>query len=74
MPVPTPFLGDGSLATSDFSSAIASAFGGNPVLQCESHKLTNVVLCLDKSLLPMSCPSNLDDATCGSSFYFPAAQ
>ena len=61
-----------TIQTSDFEGAIQSAFGGKPFLDCSSHKLTGVGLCVDKNLAPQDCPSNLA-STCGSDFEFPAA-
>jgi ribonuclease I len=62
---------DSTLATSDVQAALANAFG-QASLQCTGGQLAGVGLCLDKSLAPMDCPSNVEQ-TCGDSFVFPAA-
>ena len=65
--------GSDTLNSANFIDTIKGGFGGAPIIQCSSHKLTVVGLCFDKNLSPQDCPSTLK-STCGSDFEFPAAQ
>ncbi len=65
--------GSGTVSKSSFDAAIKSGFGGTPFTDCSSGQLTGMGLCLDKTLAPMDCPSNLE-STCSSDFSFPSSQ
>ncbi len=62
---------DSSISTSTALSVLASSFG-QASLQCSNGQLSGVGLCLDKTLAPMDCPSNVEQS-CGDAFVFPAA-
>jgi ribonuclease T2 len=65
--------GSATITSQDFLGAIKAGFGGAPIINCSSHKLTVVGLCFDKNLSPQDCPSTLV-STCGSDLEFPAAK
>jgi len=49
-----------ALSVDDLKNAFKSYYSATPEVQCEGNQVSGWVVCFDKSLSPMDCPSGQD--------------
>jgi ribonuclease I len=58
-----------ALELNNVKNAFKSYYGSNPQVQCEGNSISGWVVCFNKSLSPMDCPTGQDTCPSGSIYF-----